>query len=94
MLQEPLDEAGLKRLIREIVKTGTVTFTGHSREEMAADDLGEVDVLNVLRAGWLQFSEPSGTAWRYRMRTQRIWVVITLRSENELVVVTVWRKKP
>lgn len=31
--------------------------------------------------------------WRYRVHTQRIWVVVAFRSETRLVVVTGWRSK-
>ena len=31
--------------------------------------------------------------WRYRMRAGKVYVVVTFRSEAELVVVTVWRVK-
>jgi hypothetical protein len=61
---------------------------------MAQDKLTEVDVVNVLRGGHITepAEEVNGT-WRYRVHTNLIWVVVAFRSETELVVVTVWRKR-
>ena len=32
-------------------------------------------------------------SWRYRVHTQRIWVVVAFRSETRLVIVTAWRTR-
>jgi len=72
---------------------------GHRAEqpflkEMAADNLTIVDCTNVLRGG-----VPDPAEWndeyeeyRYRVHTQRICVVIVFTSEEELFIVTTWRK--
>lgn len=93
MLQEPLSNHAAKKLIAEILKTGTVSIDGHAYKAMEDDNLTEIDVQNVLRGGWVEFSEYERRSWRYRVRTQRIWVVVAFRSETHLVVVTVWRKQ-
>ena len=89
-----LDQNQARKLAREILTSGRIGFTRHAREEMEKDDLTEVDVVNVLRAG--QLTEPGemekGT-WRYRIHTARIWVVVAFRSVAELVVITAWRKR-
>ena len=89
---EPFPGHHAKRLIKGILRDGNVALTRHAREEMEKDDLIVEDVQNVLRGG--QITEPAeevrGT-WRYRVRTNRIFVVVAFRSESELVVVTVWR---
>jgi hypothetical protein len=91
MLKEPLDDTAAKRLIVRILANGTVSFSGHARQEMAKDALESTDCLSVLRGGWVEFSELVDGSWRYRVRTQRLFVVVAFRSEEELVVVTAWR---
>ena len=51
------------------------------------------DVVNVLRAGWLEGpAEHENGSWRYRFKTHRMFVVIAFRSTTRAVVVTGWRK--
>lgn len=92
MLQEPLANDAAKKLIASILKSGTVSFSSHALEEMAKDDLTTVDVANVLRGGFVEFSEFARGSWRYRVRTSRMTVVVAFRSEGVLSVVTAWRK--
>jgi len=92
---KPLDaNAARKRIARILKSEGRVTYSRHARAEMAKDDLTELEVTNVLRGG--RITEPAeqekGT-WRYRVHTNTLWVVVAFRSETELVVVTVWRKR-
>jgi len=93
MLVEPLSPPEARRLIREILETGSVTFSKHAEEEMAKDNLTMVDVANVLRGGVLDPAELENGSWRYRVRTARIAVIVAFRSETELRVVTAWRFK-
>ena len=93
MLQHPLRNDDAKRLISTILKSGAeVSFTGHAFEEMEKDDLTIADVLNVLRGGIVEFAEEVDRSWRYRVRTQRMTVVVAFRSEHSLRVITAWRK--
>jgi len=89
---EPFDVPIAGRLIRRILTKGQVAFTRHARDEMAKDDLDAVDVTHVLRAGRVQFPEFLNGSWRYRVSTRQIFVVVAFRSQEELVVVTVWRR--
>ena len=90
-MDEPLSRADARRLIREIIADGTVYFSNHARDEMANDNLAEIDCVNVLRGGVVDEGEWENGSWRYRVRTQRITVVVAFGSELELVVVTAWR---
>jgi hypothetical protein len=92
-LKEPLGNDEAKKLIGEIARTGTVTFVPHAIKAMADDNLTAVDCTNVLRGGWVEFSEPHGAEWRYRIRTARIVVIVAFESRGELRVVTVWRMR-
>jgi hypothetical protein len=89
---EPLTTQDARQLIREILVSGTVTFVDpHALDALAADGLGTVDAINVLRGGTVDPPEWENRAWRYRVRTARICVVIEFESESELIVVTCWR---
>ena len=90
-MDEPLAPEAAKRLIREILKSGRFTYSRHAKEELLADDLTTVDCENVLRGGVVRAGELEQGTWRYRVDTARITVVITFRSQHELVVVTAWR---
>lgn len=90
-LDEPLDPPAARPLIRSILSDGSVSFSRHALEEIENDALSEVDVTNVLRGGTVDPAEFENGSWRYRVRTQRIGVVIAFRSETSLVVVTAWR---
>ena len=92
-MQEPLDEARAKKLIREILRDGEVSYSGHALDEMDKDKLTALDCANVLRGGWVEPAEFERGSWRYRVRTNRICVVIAFRSETKLVVVTAWREQ-
>jgi hypothetical protein len=93
MLAEPLSPPAARALIRQVVEHGSVRFSGHARQEMAADTLVEDDVVAVLRGGIVEPAELERGTWRYRIRAGRIYVVVAFRSEVLLVVVTAWRTK-
>jgi hypothetical protein len=87
----PLETAAAKKLIRQILAAGTVTPSGHALVEMRKDDLTLVDCVNVLRGGVVEPAEFEKGSWRYRVKTNRICVVVAFRSEQELRIVTAWR---
>lgn len=91
MLPEPLSPPDAKRLILEILQTGTVSFSNHARREMAKDALTAVDCVNVLRGGVVEPPEWEQGSWRYRVWAGRVTVVVVFRSALALVVVTAWR---
>jgi hypothetical protein len=91
MLAEPLDPVSAKRLIRQIIETGEVTFSRHAEEELLKDRLTMADAEHVLRAGVGEPAEWINGQWRYRIRTQTLYVVVRFRSETALRVVTAWR---
>ncbi|MBI4700538.1 MAG: DUF4258 domain-containing protein [Deltaproteobacteria bacterium] len=94
MLGEPLNPSDARRLIREIIQSGSVTFSGHAQQELDKDDLTTADVLNLLRGGIVEPAELERGSWRYRVRTARMCAVVAFRSETELRIVTAWRLKP
>jgi hypothetical protein len=93
MLAEPLAPPAARKLVQQIVAVGRVVFSRHALDEMANDRLSDGDAAAVLRGGIVEPAELERGSWRYRMRAGRVYVVVTFRSETELVVVTVWRVK-
>ena len=94
MLREPVGPVEAKALIKSILQTGNTVWSRHALTEMETDERGEIiraDVVNVLRGGVVEPGEPERGSWRYRVRTNRICVVVAFNSESELVVVTAWR---
>lgn len=91
MDDEPLDNQRARLLIRTIIQDGETIFTRHAREEMDNDDIEDEDIYNVLRGGWVEFSEEIQGTWRYRVKTHRMCVVIAFRDLDRLVVITAWR---
>lgn len=90
---EPYAGSRAKRLLGEIMEKGQLSFSKHAREEMAKDHMQATDVVNVLRAGWVESSEQERGTWRYRVKTQRMFVVVAFRGTNSATVVTAWRVK-
>jgi hypothetical protein len=94
MLKEPLPADEAKRLIVRAIDSDRVDFRqAHARDEMANDDLSIRDVLRVLRGGVVEPGELHRNTWRYRVRTSWAYVVVTFRTEDNVVVVTAWRMK-
>jgi hypothetical protein len=86
-----IDVAKARRLLREILVSGTLTYSGHAKKELAKDKLTTQDVVNVLRAGVVEASEFERGSWRHRVKTNTMCAVVVLVSEQEAVVVTAWR---
>ncbi len=92
-MREPLNPPGARRRIQEILARGEVVSSRHATQEMAKDELTIIDCINVLRGGVVEPAEWENGSWRYRVHTQRIWVVVAFRSEKRLVIVTAWRTR-
>jgi hypothetical protein len=90
-VKEPLSAGQVKKLLIAVLESGTLSFTGHAYEEMANDDLTEVDVRNTLRGGVAHPGELRSGTWRYQVTTSRMAVAIAFRSESSAVVITAWR---
>jgi hypothetical protein len=93
-MQEPLSPDQATATIKRIVREGAIEWTEHAVRELAADDLTTVDAVNVMRAGAVSDpAEYEHGAWRYRIHTARIWVVIEFNGDMELTVITAWRRR-
>ena len=86
-----VDAVNARKLLREILASGTLTYSGHAKIEMAKDRLTTQDAVNVLRAGMVEPSEFERGSWRHRVKTGTMCVVVVLVSVGEAVVVTACR---
>ena len=94
MLKEPFKPADAKRRILVVMKLGVLRFSRpHALDEMAKDNMVEVDVVNTLRGGACRPAEFVSGSYRYRFETMTFAVVIAFRSDLEAIVVTAWRFK-
>lgn len=94
MLPEPLRPPEVKKLIRQIIGKGIVTYSQpHAEERMRERGITTVDCINVLRGGVVAEGEYENGSWRYRVYTAKMCVVIRFESESLLEVVTAWRDK-
>lgn len=92
MPNEPLSPIDAQKLIRAIVATGVVVFGRHAIEDkLPALGLTQADAIQALKSGIVEPAEFEHGEWRYRVHTQRIWVVVAFRNERHLRVVTVWK---
>jgi hypothetical protein len=90
--REPMSAHEAKKLIRDILRVGVVTFVDpHALDALADDGLDTGDAHNVLRGGVVDEPEYENGAWRYRVRTGRICLIVEFEGESELIVVTAWR---
>jgi hypothetical protein len=91
-----LDRYEAKKLAQQIIQDGTFSFTPHCEKELADDRMGTVDAVNIIAGGKIgrepEFSDRF-QAWRYRIETPRMGVVIEIHSKTSLRVITGWRNK-
>ncbi len=89
-----LPEARARKLLSYVLVHGTLLFSSHAKREMANDNMTDLDVINVLRAGRIyEPGELVRDSWRYRCHTPRFCVVVVFSNATQSVVVTAWRKK-
>lgn len=82
-----------QKIIRSILSGNhTVAFKSHALDEMRKDNLSMSDVRNILLRGRVGEAEFEYGRWNYHVTTPRICVVVALRSETYLLVITAWRR--
>jgi hypothetical protein len=91
-MEEPLRAAAAKKLLREILDAGTITYSQpHALERLKKHRMSMLDCENVLRGGAVAEAEWENGAWRHHVYTNRFTVVVQFLSESHLLVVTAWR---
>ena len=90
-LAEPLGPQAARNLLRAILASGEVVFSGHALTEMKNDGITQADVIRILRGGTVEPAEHERGSWRYRVRAHDLYAVVSFRSESSSVVVTAWR---
>lgn len=90
-MREPLSPGRVKAIARACLAAGKVTFSRHAESEMLADGLAMTDCMNVIRGGRVMPGEYQAGSYRYEFQTQRISVVVAIRSLTEIRIITAWR---
>lgn len=91
-MDERLNPMVAQSMIRQIAKTGTVTFVKPNiAEVLRRRNLTMVDVANAILCGRVGEPERENGAWRYPVYTNKIHVVVEIDCETELLVITAWR---
>jgi protein-tyrosine-phosphatase len=91
-----LDRNQAKKIAAEILSEGSISYTGHCKQELKNDKMDTVDVINILRCGRIgREPEPAEKfgAWRYRVETHKMAVIIEIHSTSHVRVITAWRNK-
>ena len=93
-MEEPLRAREARLLLRKILDEGVVTYSQpHAIERLAKWKLTMVDCENVMRGGVVDEAEWENGGWRHQVRTPLVTVVVEFLSEEEVLVVTAWRKR-
>lgn len=87
---EPFGEHTAKRLIRDCMTSGRVSWTRHALERCSERGLTTGDCVNALKSGTVDPAEWENGTWRYRVRAGEITVVIAFRDMRALTVITAW----
>jgi len=88
---EPLGTQAARNLLRAILASGEVVFSGHALTEMENDGITQAAAIRILRGGTVESAEFERGSWRYRVRARDAYVVVSFRTESSAVVVTAWR---
>jgi hypothetical protein len=92
-MKEPFGKTEALKLVQRIRLSGSTTYSGHAKTELAKDKMTSLDVDNILRCGAIRReADLENGSYRYRVETARMVVVVAFRSETELRIVTAWRK--
>jgi hypothetical protein len=87
-------KAEAKKLIHKILDHGDITYSepqAHLRLKKWA--LTMQDCENVLRGGQIEKAHQENDVWRHKATTPNMTVIAEIISDDELVVVTMWRNK-
>ena len=91
-MDEPLKAHAAKKVIRQILGTGMITYSQpHALERLRKHRMSMLDCENVLRGGSVAEAEWENGAWRHRVSTNRFEVVVQFLAEDHLLIVTAWR---
>jgi hypothetical protein len=91
--REPYAPNEARKRISRILQHGAVTVWDHCKDELAKDDMTIADAVNVLRCGRIREpAEQVKDAWRYRVHTDHMGVVVQFEGETGVAIVTAWRK--
>lgn len=79
--------------VRASLSSESVSYSERVRDMLAKARMSALDVENVLRCGVIR-EKPKleGTVYRYFVETERMCVVVSFYSQDEMEIVEGWRK--
>ena len=91
----PLTAKEVKCFASEALKNGGVVYNDpHAKDRMGQRKISTVDVENVLNGGFVR-DDPelsdNGRNWRYKIRSNRFFVVVEVWPGGRVFIVTVIR---
>ena len=87
-------KAEAKKLIRRILDHGDITYSvPHAHLRLKKWALTMQDSENVLRGGQVEKAHQENEVWRHKAKTHNMTVVVAIISDDELIVVTMWRNR-
>ena len=96
--EEPWNAHTAKQVIRRIMMMqgdGALVITRHVSRRMDERDMTMVDLLNILRGGWIDESRtdlhPKTNSWCYRLRTNEMWVEVAFDWPDAIRLVSCGR---
>ncbi len=94
MLKEPLARYEALKLARKILNEGSVVFTSHGAGRADERNLSAVDIKNVIERGVVnnEAEQSADGRWAYKIETQKMAVIVGFEDENEMKIVSAWRK--
>jgi Domain of unknown function (DUF4258) len=92
--KQPYTKNQARKHARKAVEDGLSTYSQpHADERMKKRKISVLDVENVLRGGFSGDAEFENSAWRYKICTNKITVVVELWDDGRVFVVTAYRPK-
>lgn len=85
-MDEPLSPDRVRVLVRQALDAGGVTYGDHALKGLDDDKMTTVDAQRTLRGGVAEPGEYVSGEWRYRIRTDRLVVVVRFTSFEPLRV--------
>ena len=87
-------KAEAKKLIHRILDHGDITYSAphaHLRLKKWARTMQDCE--NVLRGGQVEKAHQENDVWRHKITTPNMTVITEIISDDEQIIVTVWRNK-
>jgi hypothetical protein len=87
----PLTAHAASDLLQGIVRDGTVAWSLDALDRARVAGITTAECANAMLSGVADPAELRDGQWHYRLRSPRMWILLTFRSDDEAAVVDVGR---